>query len=233
MTTTKFSVILLAAGQGRRMESNVPKQFLKIKEYPVLYYSLDAFEKNPQITEVILVTSESEIEYCKSNIVEKYSFNKVTKIVSGGKERYHSVYEGLCALSQPDYVIIHDGARPFIDQDILQRTMESVVEHKAVVVGMPVKDTIKIADENGFAVKTPNRELVWQVQTPQAFEYDLIRTSYDILMASDITNVTDDAMVIETIKGIKVKLIHGSYRNIKITTPEDLLIANAFISESK
>lgn len=222
--------IVLAAGQGKRMKSKVQKQYLLIKEKPVLYYTLNAFEKSPLISEIVLVTGKDEIEYCQQEIVEKYGFSKVQKIVPGGKERYHSVYEGIKAIEEADYVFIHDGARPFVDEDMIARVCAAVEEHKACVVGMPVKDTIKIADDTGFAEQTPDRRKVWQVQTPQSFEYQLIKDAYEKLLAEEPEGITDDAMVVETMTEHKVKLVEGSYRNIKITTPEDLDIATIFCS---
>ena len=224
----KNVAIVLAAGQGKRMKSKVQKQYLLIKEKPVLYYTLNAFEKSPLISEIVLVTGKDEIEYCQQEIVEKYGFSKVQKIVPGGKERYHSVYEGIKAIEEADYVFIHDGARPFVDEDMIARVCAAVEEHKACVVGMPVKDTIKIADDTGFAEQTPDRRKVWQVQTPQSFEYQLIKDAYEKLLAEEPEGITDDAMVVETMTEHKVKLVEGSYRNIKITTPEDLDIATIF-----
>ena len=224
----KNVAIVLAAGQGKRMKSKVQKQYLLIKEKPVLYYTLNAFENSPLISEIILVTGKDEIEYCQQEIVNKYGFSKVRKIVPGGKERYHSVYEGIKAIEEADYVFIHDGARPFVDGEMIARVCAAVEEHKACVVGMPVKDTIKIADDAGFAEQTPDRRKVWQVQTPQTFEYQLIKSAYEKLLAEEPEGITDDAMVIETMTEHKVKLVEGSYRNIKITTPEDLDIATIF-----
>lgn len=224
----KNVAIVLAAGQGKRMKSKVQKQFLLIKEKPVLHYTLNAFETSPFISDIILVTGKDEISYCQREIVEKYGFAKVRKVVSGGKERYHSVYEGIQAIEEADYVFIHDGARPFVDGGIIERVCAAVEEHKACVVGMPVKDTIKIADEEGFAAQTPDRRKVWQVQTPQVFEYELIKNAYTKLLEEEPEGITDDAMVVETMTDYKVKLVEGSYRNIKITTPEDLEIATIF-----
>lgn len=221
----KNVAIVLAAGQGKRMKSNVQKQFLLIKEKPVLYYTLKAFEESPLISEIVLVTGKEEMEYCRKEIVEKYGFQKVNKITAGGKERYHSVYEGLRVIEKADYVLIHDGARPFVDEKIIERACAAVQEYKACVVGMPVKDTIKIADEAGFAAQTPDRRRVWQVQTPQVFEFALIKMAYEKLMEEEPEGITDDAMVVETMTRYQVKLVEGSYRNIKITTPEDLDIA--------
>ena len=224
----KNVAIVLAAGQGKRMNSKVQKQFLLIKEKPILYYTLCAFENSEIITDVILVTGKDEIEYCQKEIVEKYGFEKVRKIVAGGKERYHSVHHGIQSIDEAEYVFIHDGARPFVNSEIIARAYETVVAHKACVVGMPVKDTIKIADEDGFAAQTPDRKKVWQVQTPQTFEYHLIKEAYEKLMIEEPEGITDDAMVVETMTNYKVKLVEGSYRNIKITTPEDLDIATIF-----
>ncbi|MCI7813749.1 MAG: 2-C-methyl-D-erythritol 4-phosphate cytidylyltransferase [Lachnospiraceae bacterium] len=220
--------IVLAAGKGRRMNSKVQKQYLLVHEKPVLFYSLSVFEKCPFIDEVILVTGHGEERYCRKEIVESYGFRKVKKIVPGGKERYHSVYEGIKAAGGCDYLYIHDGARPFITQEILERGKKAVEQYGSCVVGMPVKDTIKLIDEDRFAVQTPEREKVWLVQTPQIFRYDLIKEAYEKLMNSDQTGITDDAMVVERMMGEKVKLVEGSYQNIKITTPEDLGIAELF-----
>ena len=227
----KNVAIVLAAGQGKRMNSKVQKQYLLIKDKPVLYYTLSAFEKSPLISEIILVTGKDEIEYCRKEIVEKYGFEKVRKITAGGKERYHSVYEGIRVIDKADYILIHDGARPFVDEEMIERVCEAVQEHKACVVGIPVKDTIKIADDEQFAAQTPDRRKVWQVQTPQTFAYDLIKEAYEKLLAEEPEGITDDAMVVETMTDYKVKLVEGSYRNIKITTPEDLDIAAIFCKE--
>ncbi len=224
----KYAAVVLAAGSGKRMNTKVHKQYLIIQDKPVLYYSLNAFEQSP-VDEIILVVGRGEVEYCQKEIVEKYSFSKVTKIVEGGKERYHSVFEGLKQIKNADYVLIHDGARPFVDMEIIKRTMAAVEEHQACVVGMPVKDTIKIADEEQYVKETPERKNVWMIQTPQAFSYPLIYSAYEEMLQKEDSAITDDAMVLERVKGIKAKLIEGSYRNIKITTPEDLLIADAYM----
>ena len=230
MQKSKCTAIVLAAGQGKRMGTKVQKQYLEIGGKPVLYYSLRAFEDSELIDEIVLVVGAGQVNYCETEIVSKFGFKKVKNIVEGGAERYHSVANGLREVEE-GYVFIHDGARPFIDEEILQRTYQEVKEHKACVVGMPVKDTIKIADENGFANVTPDRKLLWQVQTPQAFEVSLIKEAYKKLMESDTINVTDDAMVVEQMLGEKVKLVTGAYENIKITTPEDLKIAEIFLKK--
>lgn len=227
--------IVLAAGSGKRMGSSTKKQYLLIKEKPVIYYALKTFQDS-FVDEIVLVVSPGDIAYCKEEIVEKYGFDKVRHIVEGGKERYHSVAIGLKCISDSGFVFIHDGARPMITEAILERALACVEEHYACVVGMPVKDTIKIADEAGNIVSTPNRNLVWTVQTPQVFEISLIKEAYDQLMLNEEKllkegiAVTDDAMVVETLTGHHVKLTQGSYENIKITTPEDILIAENFLN---
>lgn len=227
----KTTAIVLAAGSGKRMNTDVHKQYLLLKEKPVLYYSLKAFEDSG-MDEIILVVGKGEVEYCRKEFVERYHFKKIHSIIEGGKERYHSVYEGLKAAARTDYVFIHDGARPFVTQEIIERTMEAVLVHKACAVGMPVKDTIKIADGNGYTKETPDRSTVWMVQTPQAFAYPLIYDAYTRMMVNEDAAITDDAMVAERMTDCKVKLIEGSYQNIKITTPEDLSIAETFFDKS-
>ena len=226
----KCTAIVLAAGQGKRMNSRIQKQFLELGGYPVLYYSLRCFQESPLIQSIILVTGQESLAYCEKEIVQKYGFSKVSAVIPGGKERYDSVYAGLLACDSCDYVWIHDGARPFIKEEILQRGLGGVRKTGACVIGMPAKDTVKIADADGFVKETPNRNLVWTVQTPQIFSYPLIRKAHESIRKKDMSSVTDDAMVVEQETGIKVHLAEGSYQNIKITTPEDLLIAEAFLS---
>ena len=229
----KTVAVVLAAGRGKRMQSDVAKQYLLIKGKPVLYYSLQAFQ-NSEVDEIILVTGESEISYCKEEVVDKYKISKVSQIVAGGKERYHSVFNGLKACQDAELVLIHDGARPFVDEAIIHRNIVMSKEYGACVTGMPVKDTIKIADSNGYVKETPRRDLVWAVQTPQSFQYELIKKAYDTFLEKETEyclqySVTDDAMVAEIFGGIKVKLVEGSYNNVKITTPEDMVFAEAIL----
>lgn len=227
MKKETYGAVVLAAGKGKRMHSAVQKQFLMLRGKPVIFYSLEQFEQCPFINEIVLVTGEEEIDYCRKEIVEKFNFQKVKKIVAGGAERFLSVYNGLKACTC-DFVYIHDGARPFVDQAILERTKEDVNRYGACVAGMPVKDTIKISDGDGYADVTPPRSRVWMVQTPQVFAYSCIKDAYDKLIAAGRMDVTDDAMVLECMTGQKTRLTFGSYENIKITTPEDLEIAEVF-----
>ena len=229
----KTTAIVLAAGQGKRMHSKIQKQFLEIQGYPVLYYSLKCFQDSSLIDDIILVTGEDMISYCKEEIVSRYSFTKVSRVIAGGKERYDSVYQGLLACTDCAYVFIHDGARPFITEEILERGLSGVKETGACVVGMPSKDTVKLSDEEGFVSTTPERKQVWTVQTPQIFSYDLIRSAHESIRKKDMSAITDDAMIVEQESGSKVRLVEGSYQNIKITTPEDLDVAEVFLKKIK
>lgn len=224
----KIAAIVLAAGAGKRMNSTVHKQYMLLDERPVLYYSLKAFEES-EVTEIILVVGAGEEAYCKTQIIDKYGIGKIRAIVPGGRERYHSVYAGLVAAQGADYVLIHDGARPLVAADMIKRSIECVRTGQACVVGMPVKDTIKVLDGEGFVKETPDRRTLWQMQTPQTFPYAMIKAAYEKIVAEDDSTVTDDAMVLEKATGQRVKVIEGSYQNLKITTPEDLLVASAYL----
>ncbi|MGN0157042.1 MAG: 2-C-methyl-D-erythritol 4-phosphate cytidylyltransferase [Lachnospiraceae bacterium] len=230
----KTVAVVLAAGSGKRMGSTTKKQYMLIGDKPVLYYSLKTFQES-FLDEIILVVSAEDIAYCQTQIVEKYGFDKVKHIIEGGKERYHSVARGLECIKDCDFVFIHDGARPMVTSEILLRLYNCVKETGACVAGMPVKDTIKIVDEENTIISTPERRKLWMVQTPQVFSFSLIRDAYRQLMEKEQELlekgiiVTDDAMVVETLTGHPVKLTEGSYENIKITTPEDIRIAESFL----
>nr|MCR4673983.1 2-C-methyl-D-erythritol 4-phosphate cytidylyltransferase [Lachnospiraceae bacterium] len=225
----KYSAVVLAGGSGKRMGLKVKKQYLEIMNKPLIYYSLKAFEESP-VDEIVLVVTPGDEAYVKKEIVDQYKMHKISYIVAGGKERYNSVYEGLKKCSG-DYVLIHDGARAFVTEDIIKRAMDGAKKYKACVIGMPVKDTIKIAGEDGFVDSTPERSKVWMVQTPQAFETTLVRNAYEKVLAGDTTGITDDAMIVEKATNQKVRLIEGSYDNIKVTTPEDLDVAENIIKK--
>lgn len=224
----KYTAVVLSGGKGSRMNSNIHKQYLLLQGKPVITYALEAFEKSP-VDEIVLVTGAGEEEYCRKMIVEEYHLKKVVKIVPGGKERYHSVYAGLKAAEGSDYVLIHDGARPFVTDEIIRRAIEEVQKSRACVVGMPVKDTIKLVDSDAHVTDTPERKNVWMVQTPQVFEYPLIRKAYEGLLQQEHITATDDAMAVEQMSHIPIKMLEGSYANIKITTPEDMVIAEALL----
>lgn len=230
----RYAAIVLAAGSGKRMQSPVQKQYMLIHDKPLIYYTIKAFEES-FVDEIILVCGKNEIDYCRTEIVDYYGFQKVTAIVEGGKERYHSVAAGLNAIDKCDYVFIHDGARPFVKQEMLLRAKNAVTEHGACIVGMPVKDTIKVIDENGMIDKTPDRNSLFVIQTPQCFERELIDSCYKKLIEKEQElseqgiKITDDAMVVEYFTSHPIKLVEGDYCNIKVTTPEDLLFIQNYL----
>ncbi|MDF2589895.1 MAG: 2-C-methyl-D-erythritol 4-phosphate cytidylyltransferase [Anaerocolumna sp.] len=233
MDKKKVTAIILAAGSGKRMNSDTAKQYLLLQGKPVLYYTIKAFE-NSSIDEIILVVGKDEIEYCKNSIIDEYDFKKVSKIIVGGAERYNSVFCGLNAITSTDYVLIHDGARPFITVDIIETVIKEVIKYNACVVGMPSKDTIKVVNTDGIITETPNRDKMWMVQTPQAFAYQIIFEAYSMIINkleyNNLgLNITDDAMVVESTMNYPIKMVKGSYSNIKITTPEDILIGDVLI----
>ncbi|MCQ2508682.1 MAG: 2-C-methyl-D-erythritol 4-phosphate cytidylyltransferase [Dorea sp.] len=235
------TAIVLAAGQGKRMGSKVQKQYIELAGKPVIYYTLKTFQDSSVIDRVIMVVGEGQEVYAREEIVEKYGFSKVGAVIAGGKERYDSVWNGLCAIKDMDehadnfpadntsYVFIHDGARLLVTEDILVRGLETVRKYGACVAGMPSKDTVRIVDEECMSLQTPSRKYVWNIQTPQIFEKDLITEAYRLMMESDHSLVTDDASAIELMLHKPVKMYEGSYSNIKITTPEDLDIAARFL----
>lgn len=223
------TAIVLSAGKGSRMESEVRKQYLELAGYPMIYYSLKTFQDSPVIDEIYFIVGAGEEKYCRVEFVEKYNLTKVTKVLAGGAERYLSVWSGIQELPETGYVFIHDGARPLVDEKIISRAFAEVQEYKACVVGMPVKDTIKIADEAELVERTPDRSRLWAVQTPQVFSNQIARDAYSMLMRESYISVTDDAMVVEQMLSYPIRLVRGSYENIKVTTPEDLKIAELFL----
>ena len=226
----KVVAIILAAGKGTRMQSEMPKQYIPLLGKPILFYSLQVFEESI-VDEIVLVTGKEEQEYCKREIIEKYGFQKVVHIVEGGAERYHSVYQGLLVAKGTDYVLIHDGARPLITTDIIYNAVQEVKKKKACVVGMPVKDTIQLVTKDQIIQSTPVRKNTWLAQTPQCFEYSLAVSSYCKAIEQKDSDITDDAMVIMRYSNTEVSMIEGSYENMKVTTPEDILLAELFLSK--
>ncbi len=223
--------IILAAGSGSRMKSTVHKQYLLLSGHPVLYYSLMAFQKSPLIDGIVLVSEKGFIDYCRTEIVEKYGFSKVMNIVPGGKERFDSAYQGLLSCPPCDYVMIHDGARPFVTEEMLCRGYAGARETGACILAVPSKDTIKTADDGIHVSGTIDRKTAFIVQTPQIFRYSLIREAYERMFDHGTDGITDDAMAVEREMGVPVTIAEGSYRNIKITTPEDIYISEALYSQ--
>lgn len=228
--------IVLSAGKGKRMNADRPKQYLLLDGKPVLYYSLKVIEDS-FIDRVVLVAAAEDIEYCRKEIVEKYRLRKVTSIVAGGEERYHSVWNGICQVEDCDYLFIHDGARPFLTQNILNDAYRCVKKYDACVAAVPVKDTIKQVDGSGRVTHTPRRDELYQMQTPQTFRFSLIRDAYEDLIKreEDLKKkgiaITDDAMAVETMASHEVRISEGAYTNIKITTPEDIWIAESLVKK--
>lgn len=224
----KVTAIILAAGKGSRMNSKISKQYMQLCEKPVLYYSISAFADS-DVDEIIIVTAAKDIKYCKEEITEKYFSSTPLKIVEGGNERYESVYNALKTI-KADYVLIHDGARPHITKQIINKCIEEVKKTGACITAVPVKDTIKKVKDNTIE-DTPDRKQLWQAQTPQCFMYDLIKTGYDKAMEKNDKSITDDAMVVEKYTNTKIKIVEGTYYNFKITTQEDFEFSETIISK--
>ncbi|SFB21395.1 2-C-methyl-D-erythritol 4-phosphate cytidylyltransferase [Acetitomaculum ruminis DSM 5522] len=226
--------ILLAGGKGKRMNSQIPKQYLSLRGYPVLYYSLKAFEES-DIDEIIIVASKDYMDYIKNDIVLKYEFKKVKAYALSGKERMDSVKNGLLEVENCEYVLIHDGARPMVSPKLINDCLKEVKKYKAIVTGTPLKDTIRWIDDKDFGGATLDRSRLRNIQTPQGFLFEEIKAAHLKLQENRAQNedITDDAMVLERFLGRKSVIIMGDYKNIKITTAEDLIIAGAFLDEKE
>ena len=226
------TAIVLAAGSGTRMRQPMKKQFMPVGEKPLLYYSLKAFSDRG-IGRIVLVAAKEDFPYCRKEFAESAAFSCPIQLVQGGKERYDSVYAGLLAAKGCAYVFIHDGARPCLEQGVLERTASCAAQYGACVAAVPVKDTIKVADERGFAKETLDRSRLWGIQTPQVFRYEIAMQAYRRMMHEPKAGlrITDDAMVVENYSDCPVKMAEGSYRNIKVTTQEDLTVVQSYLSE--
>lgn len=224
------AAIIVAGGSGKRMGMNIKKQYIRLADKEILAHTIEAFEKCEVVDEIIVVVSEDEIREVTESIVERYQYKKVKDVVSGGAERQDSVYNGLLA-TQAKYVMIHDGARPFIRKETIISVLEKTKETGASVVAVPVKDTIKICNVDKQKIEeTPRREKLWAIQTPQSFERNLLMKAYEFAKETKL-QVTDDSMIVEAY-GKDVYITPGDYMNIKITTPEDLIIGEAFIART-
>lgn len=223
-----ISAIILAGGKGKRMRSAISKQFIDIKGKPIIYYTLKKFSENKKIDNIIVVLPEDEVKHFKENILKKYEL-RINKIVIGGKERQDSVYNALKSLknSSTDIVLIHDGARPFISERIINEGIKFAEIYGAAAPGVMPKDTIKVKNEKNFSVDTPNRANLVSIQTPQVFKFDEILECHEKIRYNG-EKVTDDTMVVEKY-GYSVYLYDGEYTNIKVTTPEDLILAERLI----
>ena len=222
----KVIVIILAAGMGSRMGSPVNKQYLRLGDRPILAHTVALFQQHPMVEQILIVTPAAEIPYCRAEVVERFDFDKVVEIVPGGEERQDSVRLGLraCVAADDDVVLIHDGVRPLLPASLVEPLIVAARESGAAILAVPVKDTVKEV-EQGLIVETPERSRLWQAQTPQAFRFGLIRRAHERAL-DEGRRGTDDASLIERL-GLPVRVLSGSYRNIKITTPEDLVLAEA------
>lgn len=226
MNQLKCTVIIPAGGKGKRMNHYKSKQYIELKGKPILEHTLEVFMRCKAIQHIIIVVGKGEVDYCKQAIIKRHSLDKVIDVVEGGKERQDSVYEGIkCVPDETDIVLIHDAARPFIKEEHILATIEEAYTSGACVLGVRVKDTIKVVNHENHIVDTPNRRMLWAIQTPQTFKKDIINEAYDQAIKDKFV-ATDDAMVVEKYSNTAIKIIEGSYSNIKITTPEDLMIAN-------
>src|SRR3989338_305398 len=224
-----IAAIIPAAGAGNRMGSMTEKQFLELGGMPVVAHTLSRFQIVKNIHSIYLVVPPDKIEYCRSEIVEKYGFTKVVEIVAGGKERQDSVYNGLLRLnSDIDIVLVHDGVRPFVTEEIIRQSLKEVNECGAVVVATPEKDTVKEVSEDLIIKRTLNRRHLWRIQTPQVFVNDVLLRAFREAMEDGYYG-TDEASLVER-AGYHVRVIMGSEFNIKITTPEELILGNAILA---
>jgi len=226
--------LIPAAGMGKRMGASINKQYLLLDGVPILARTLETFERSPLVAGIFVVIPADEIPFCREQVVERHGFAKVREIVAGGAERQQSVLNGLRAMEgtagEDDVVLIHDGVRPFVTEEILGRATTAARENDGALVAVPVKDTVKVV-ENGVIIATPPRESLWLAQTPQAFRYGVIRAAHEVADTERFLG-TDDAMLVERL-GRQVRIVPGDYRNVKITTPEDMILAEAFLKEKK
>lgn len=221
-----ISAIILAGGKGKRMGAKISKQYIELNGKPILYYTLKRFVDCEGIDKIILVLPKDEIEYCNKEVLEKYSL-KVDMIVEGGKERQDSVYNALQKINDSEIVLIHDGARAFVSERVIKDGIKYAKIYGAAAPGVMPKDTIKVVDENGFSDSTPDRSKLLAIQTPQTFKLEIIKECHEKVKENNIS-VTDDTMVVEMYNN-KVYLYNGEYTNIKVTTPEDLILAERLI----
>ncbi len=231
MLPFKSIALIPAAGMGKRMGASINKQYLQLDGMPIVARTISVFEKSPMIDAIYLVIPADEIPYCRQHVIEAGKFQKVVAIIPGGKERQNSVLNGLNAMreyaSDNDVVLIHDGVRPLVTEDMLIESITTASLHDGALVAVPVKDTIKTV-KDGIVSDTPTRESLWHAQTPQSFRFGKIHAAH-LSAEADGFSGTDDASVVER-NGGKVHIVMGDYRNIKITTPEDLIMAEAFLS---
>ena len=225
----KTVAIIPAAGSGVRMGSNRAKQFLELDGKPLLAATLEPFEKCTWIDGIIVVVPAKDVEYCRENIVTKFKMGKVRKVVPGGERRQDSVRLGLEAAAEDyEFALIHDGVRPVISPEAIERIINAAKTHGAVITGLPAKETVKEVDETQAVVSTYDRKRIWLVQTPQVFPYEDLLAAHRRAFEEGWPEATDDSVLIEKL-GIPVMVIEGSEQNIKVTTPHDLELARFFL----
>jgi 2-C-methyl-D-erythritol 4-phosphate cytidylyltransferase / 2-C-methyl-D-erythritol 2,4-cyclodiphosphate synthase len=224
----KKVAIIPAGGSGKRLKSDLAKQYLLLDKIPILAHTLNVFHSEAIVDEIILAVPEEDINYVQEEIIKKYGLTKVINIVAGGKERQDSVRNALAVISSDcDIVTIHDGVRPFVTGKMIENVIDAAQAAQAASVGVKAKDTIKEVEDSNFVVRTMPRQSIWITQTPQAFAIDVLKKAYETAYCDNYYS-TDEASLVERI-GIKVKMINGSYENIKITTPEDLVMAETLL----
>jgi len=226
----KNIALIPAAGSGSRMGSAVKKPYLLLAHRPVLYHTLAAFDSAPSIDRIIIAVAPGEEAGCETDVVRKFTFKKKITIIAGGEIRQESVRRLLEQVPQDtSLVLIHDGARPLITVDLIERALEETEKWQATVAAVPVKDTIQATDEAGFVQETLPRDRLWSIQTPQTFELQLIREAQQKAVKEGFIGTDEGSLV--TRLGRPVKIIMGAYDNIKVTTPEDLIVAEALLKK--
>jgi 2-C-methyl-D-erythritol 4-phosphate cytidylyltransferase len=223
--------IIPAAGVGVRMSSSKAKQFIDLCGKPILAVTLNHFQKCSLVDKIVVVVPEDDVDYCKREIVDRYKQSKVCKVVAGGKRRQDSVRKGLEAVGDLcKWVLIHDGVRPLVTTELIERVIKAVKKSRAVITGLPVKETVKELDEQGMVLRSVNRSHLWLIQTPQIFQFEDLRLAHQKALNDDWEEATDDAFLIEKM-GVPVKIIKGEESNVKVTTPRDLDIARFLMSK--
>jgi 2-C-methyl-D-erythritol 4-phosphate cytidylyltransferase len=217
----KTVVIIPAGGTGRRMGGEIPKQYLSLAGVPILVHTLREFQRSLFVDEIFLVVSEGDVADVQRDMVERYDLSRIGLVIAGGRERQDSVRNALAHVrDEHGIILVHDGVRPFVTGELIERAVAGAKEFGAVALGVPVRDTVKEADAAGRVVKTVQREGLWLVQTPQAFRKEVILAAYE-RAAQDGFYGTDDASLVER-TGTPVRMIPGEADNIKVTAPEDL-----------
>ena len=224
----KVTAIIVAAGKSTRIQNKVPKQFLQIREKPLLCHTLEPFEDCRGVDEILPVVPEDWLAYCSAEVVDKHGYKKINKVISGGEERQDSVYKGLLAVPRDtSIVVIHDGVRPLVRASKITESIELCRKCRAVILAVPIKETVKRV-ENGSVLTTLDRQRLWTAQTPQTFDYRLLLDAYEKARSDGFVG-TDDASLVERM-GFEVRIVEGDYDNIKITTPEDLILAEKILT---